>query len=532
MAQGARADMSRSGGAAATGVRALGWMTFAGRPVPILPLRSVIYFALSFAVIATGLVALDRVMIPAAQHLGQLQSKEWVEENQLLNRHTSKKNRATQDHPVWRSAAIPVTEAKRRPRRILVMGDSFVWGDGMANVNDIWWRQLQRELERRGYGEVEVIAAGMCGWSTRQQLEAARRLLSHYRPDAIVWGYVTNDPDEGLVEQGWETRPEIKNMHGLRPLPEPDGLPLLKLRDRLDEARDNKVQEESTDPDVALNYDEWERKIIRGENLERYAETVLALGAFQRETGLPGLVMTLPNQPMPKLHDRYEPVAPLFKRAGMPWLDILDDFIEAYPPETQSMLASSLRWGANPANGHPGPVSTAFYARRAADYLERHHAEVLGRKGGRPVEPRLAFNDWTPFDLGVKAEVGGWWRFEFPKDDEPFMLTLPIGKRHVLLCLESPIAVRTVEVEGSRLAAVEVHVSSVDPELRHDTGTLHALPAREGRRVSWPIRHNDFASSVNTLRIVATFDGRDRTLRLRLTPDDPGALAAVATEGP
>jgi hypothetical protein len=97
-----------------------------------------------------------------------------------------------------RSAGINPAQTKQRGgSRVLVIGDSFVWGDGYLNANDIWWRKVGRELHKRGYWNVEVVAAGFNGASTQRELAWVRagglaRLASR---DLVLPGYVTNDPD-------------------------------------------------------------------------------------------------------------------------------------------------------------------------------------------------------------------------------------------------------------------------------------------------------------------------------------------------
>ncbi len=63
-------------------------------------------------------------------------------------------------------------------------------------MNDIWWRQLAREVDRRGYKDVEIIAAGMQGINTRIELDVAKKVIPKFKPDLVIWGYIPNDADE------------------------------------------------------------------------------------------------------------------------------------------------------------------------------------------------------------------------------------------------------------------------------------------------------------------------------------------------
>ncbi|MBW1990491.1 MAG: SGNH/GDSL hydrolase family protein, partial [Deltaproteobacteria bacterium] len=52
--------------------------------------------------------------------------------------------------------------------RVAVVGDSFVWGDGVPS-GESWSRKLEREVARLA-PHVEVMSSGRSGWSTSDQL--------------------------------------------------------------------------------------------------------------------------------------------------------------------------------------------------------------------------------------------------------------------------------------------------------------------------------------------------------------------------
>jgi lysophospholipase L1-like esterase len=275
-------------------------------------------------------------------------------------------------------------------RRILVLGDSFVWGDGYSNANDIWWRQLERELRQRGYGDVDVIAAGVNGASTQDQLRWLKTLGIDGlgSPDVIIFGYVTNDPDVRRADGS----PYVKQLGDIASVPrwrfldKTLGRVAPNLTAQLQQRRIAKVQ--SRIPDV-YPYAEWERKLLEPPNLDAYRGVVHDLAATMRMIGVPYFFITLPNSPdRARFTERYAPIEPLFAAAAIPFHNILDDFVAAYP-----LGSEVLQWGINPANGHPGPVSTRFYARKAADILERQYPHLLGVKSPGPIAPVLAIND-------------------------------------------------------------------------------------------------------------------------------------------
>ncbi len=79
-------------------------------------------------------------------------------------------------------------------RRILVLGDSFTFGDGIADPRDRWPEVMERALAEKGM-RIEVFNAGIPGTNTAWQLDLLRTRGWRWSPDRIVVGFVPNDPE-------------------------------------------------------------------------------------------------------------------------------------------------------------------------------------------------------------------------------------------------------------------------------------------------------------------------------------------------
>ena len=178
--------------------KAIFWGKLGRKRYPLLPLQAFTYLAI-LLLSALVVLAATELFVGHTQKSGILSTEAWEEEDKVINHNNQAKVKMRGS--VWTSAGIPYPKEKGMGKRILVIGDSFVWGDGYANANDIWWRQLDRELKRRGYWQVEVVAAGASGASTLDQLWWLRndQHLKALAPDAIIIGYASNDPDVKLV---------------------------------------------------------------------------------------------------------------------------------------------------------------------------------------------------------------------------------------------------------------------------------------------------------------------------------------------
>ncbi len=78
--------------------------------------------------------------------------------------------------------------------RILVLGDSVTFGHGVA-IDDAFVRRLEVALAGR-QRRIEVLNAGIPGWSTRQQRIFYEDHSAGLRPDLVLVGFVLNDVTE------------------------------------------------------------------------------------------------------------------------------------------------------------------------------------------------------------------------------------------------------------------------------------------------------------------------------------------------
>jgi hypothetical protein len=494
---------------------ALRWVKLGGTAQPVVPWVAVKYLAI-FLACFLALVAIIEFRLATLAKQGQVVSDDWQSENEAINRMNHVKVKSDGNDPVWRSEGIPLPGVKNGNCRILVVGDSFVWGDGYSNVNDIWWRQLERELLHRGYEGIEVVAAGLNGASTQDQLHWLRdlELMERLDPDLVVLGYVTNDPDTKDAQGHYYVKQIGRDVRipRWRGLDRTLGLAAPHLAMQLKQQLTRKWESRLTD---AYPYGEWERKLLEPPNLDAYRSVVLELGEFIRRTRTPFFAVTLPNSPQRDYFEaRYHPIAPIFAAAGLPFHNLVDDFVRAYPSD-----GAGLKWGINPANGHPGRASTRFYARDVGDILERDFPDLLGPKTvRRRVEPSI--NDWMPPDANVRRVGIGQWELVYPEAGA-LAPRLPLGKPHVVLAFAEPVAIRGVKVSGARLRASELHLASVDPAAGVERKELQALGPRNGDDAVWQLSGVPGADHVNTLRLAAQFDApandaKARTLKVHI----------------
>jgi len=475
--------------------------TLRGKDLEVFPFFTLRHFIFLIIIAILCLFIIDRILLPEAALKGSLDvSGQWKRENGIINENNYKKIGM---NPVWQSPGFSVSPEKRTSKRILVMGDSFAWGDGYANMNDLWWRQLQIELRRRGYKDVEVISAGLYGWGTRQQLELARKVVPVYKPDLVIWGYVTNDPDEGVLPvlidtEAWEKYDEnLKETYSFHRLIYKKIEPIFPNFARIvRDFRMKKLLHDNPPPEsTGIPYPEWELQLLYGENFERYGNTLKEVAAFIAESQIPQFFVTLPNLPDHSWFQmRYGTVIKLFSRNNIPFYDLLPKYIEKYGDDRRPVL----QWGINPANGHPGVVTTKFYAEYVADLLEKQYPRVLPEKGA--FAPEIHVNDWMPWDLRIVRNDR---RIEFiyPETGE-LMLHMPYGYPYVQFNLQFPLPLSGITLEGEGLKSANLDMTFDDG----DGINVYQMGERTGHALTWELAEKHGGKAVKTIRISASFN--------------------------
>lgn len=504
---------------------------------------ALLYMLFSLACIVFTLTIADRFIIPRLEDSGTLSSGRWQEQDSWLLEQGRRKNLASNNCSVWRSIGWPVNEKKPKNKRILVMGDSFVWGTGYPNMNTLWWRRLQKVLNDRGYNDVEVIAAGMPAQSTAAQLADARKIIGKYKPDLIIWGYVTNDPDEidpngkkyVPVMRAWNERPDdfprsVK--HSLeRVFP--------NLAWHLFDIRHKALAKSNQGKENGYEYGTWELKLLEGSNFEQYAKTVAKVAQFQEEVNLPFFFITLPAgyqsgdsqrdslkagagqlTRMQEYHvKRYGKVQPLFDKSGLHFFNTLDDVVNGLRGGLTNQELSSLQLGISPSNGHPAASLCHLYACCAANILERNYPGVLGNKSKSQNSARAtSINDWVPESLNLSRLADCQYLFYIPQSEKD-ALFMPIGKPYLQLNFENPIELRKLQLFGAGLKRAEIYLVAENQKLGYDEQLPRRLGERKGKSLVFELPKEQWTKKISSILISADISGADRRVLLDLNPD-------------
>ncbi len=495
-----------------------------GKKYVFLPFVSLRYCAIAVFVAALFLVAIEyftqRACSVGAQGLPAAYCLHWKNEDRNIDKLNRSRIVDRNTSIVWRSRLHTVSEPPRVRRRILAIGDSYVEGDGLTNVNLTWWRQLQRELERRGYWDIEVVAAGRNCASTQAQLRwiANNRLIDRLKPDLVVVGFVSNDPD-------------IRNETGARLIRQLSGdmaeqclpsiasatlafVPLLhqRLKDMC-QARNRSIREKRGE---GYGYRNWVRKLYEPAHLKQYAPIVSRFSKGVRERGLELLVVALPKPLDRGVNGRpvYERVGEMFTKSGARWLDLWNAFNVRYQKNAKEIPGMF----ANPANTHPGAVMTHFYATQIVDTLEIEYRKVLGRRSATPdgLAPRI--NDAVPMDVQLEQSGANAWDFRVLGNSSSG-LNWPVDEKHVHLSFERPVSIQSISFAVPISVKLRVFAHFMDEVGGHAEAVPKEVGNASGRDFEFRLSPEDSLRRVSSLRIAASPLKEDRAVEWELKLD-------------
>lgn len=310
--------------------------------------------------------------------------------------------------------------------RILVIGDSFTYGDGVGQ-EEAFPRVLEEIFRKKAGGKgarVEVIALGVCGSRTPDNLI---RLLAHGRglsPDLVVFQHYGND---------LEFRPLYSYGRYFFTALEPttlERLPLLGKFFRETEAG-QKLADRGREPDLYSRQIREKRRILDAASFERelFRGCLASLARFSEESGIPVAFVAFPmldGDPEGKNFSGYEkepveqvldlqPLEEIRKR-DFPLLDLRETFRK----EKRYLAVSKT-------NGHPNPLAHRLAGEALFDFLlERGLASCPARPGkaeGPGYEKERALRDkaaarWEDYagDLSLQRKLFEALRANDPKN--------------------------------------------------------------------------------------------------------------------
>ena len=252
-----------------------------------------------------------------------------------------------------------VNHTKEKPKgvfRIAVLGDSFIWGDGLP-YQSIWSHKLEQKL-KADYDSIEVLHWGKNAWSTLDEFNFVKEHGKDFDIDLLIIGWVDNDLDMGKIPQ-------------IHPRSIQEAYPVLS---RICPPLASKLLHD----DLGNYYADWVIKLYADQNLSDYQQLLNEFHDYLAARNIAQLCVMTPNGYYDELKQHFQKVQPLIVKAGFPCLDL-------YAP-TQSILGhyKQEELQANAVNGHPGVLMTEAFAKEVKAYLQQN--KFLERVPKKPIK--------------------------------------------------------------------------------------------------------------------------------------------------
>ncbi len=412
---------------------------------------------------------------------------EWIQENNLINKMNKDKlqNKDWDSNPLWIHEGETLSEKKENIKRILIIGDSLIWGNGYDNANHIWWQQFRQQLKKKGYNNVEVIAAGSDGYSTEQEFENIIKnsdLMKQINPDLIVFGLVGNDTE-------FQDDYYVKLVNNEDIFFDTNNI-IIKIYKKLFPFTYNSLSllisnkfehNEIFQKHFGVNFYDFEHTIRNGKWLERYDNKVInSLSEYMNNhLNIPYFFYATSMEKEPGLNN----VLSVFDKYG----------INYYLAFDKNIYEKNVK--INPANWHPSTALCNNFANVLLNILEEDYNYILGNKG--VYEPIININDWMPYKLDVKKVNENSYNFIYPNsNDKNNFLHLPINKNYIKLNLEEPIKLKNISIKGDNVEEMEIFITKINKDLGYDDKELFSLGAKN-ENFYWSLDEDELITSIN-----------------------------------
>ncbi|RBP51058.1 SGNH/GDSL hydrolase family protein [Arenicella xantha] len=248
--------------------------------------------------------------------------------------------------------------------RVVVLGDSFVWGSGLS-VQQSWPSQLQKLTP------CTVFPFGKPGWSSYQYLNLYQTHLRELEFDYLIIGIVANDPHPLGKLDTLNFSPELYQRHSVK-LINHNGqrqyLDSLTFDDYINSvlggfAESSKSSQGSMDrpPIISWGYYNWRKRLYES---DVYTAWENALVKTVESAKHPTCLLLTPTSNSADEIAIFDQIETTLANHGLNYLNMM--------PKLDALFESSIRprdaW-ANPADGHPGTKQTALYAKGASELL-------------------------------------------------------------------------------------------------------------------------------------------------------------------
>lgn len=317
--------------------------------------------------------------------------------------------------------------------RIIVLGDSYVWGKGLPYEQG-WTRKFQRRINEFAPG-VEVVEWAKNGWSTHTQFKFLENLYQNhekFKADFLLVAFVINDLDLGQHDRSKFRKKIDWKTSSFR-----------HFRKVIPNTFDFITAHISAATEVLTNdhgYKNWVGHLWSDKNVADYRKLLLRLKTFLDKAKIPFAFALTPGNPNAEYYEhRFNLIGSMLEELKIPYVDLFPRVAKAFPDGDYGQGYRKL-W-ANPADSHPGNEVTTVLAEGILEYLQDQGLlSRLVKKQMVRIADRLDAIPACGSDTQMILRVGLFDHFELAKG-QPFYRIQGIGIENAAPELKSPKAV-------------------------------------------------------------------------------------------
>jgi hypothetical protein len=241
--------------------------------------------------------------------------------------------------------------------RVLTLGDSFLFGDGLAE-KDLVTTNLEKVLKKNS-PKIEFINGAVGGWDTTAEYENLLTLAPIYKPDIVMVFFFTNDViDESAINWRWRIKEYLRS-HS-------------RFCAFLYYVYRDKLYKVIGAPQILLPQDYFHLDDSK-KGWVRFKQATLNIKTYTLKNNMELIFVIIPT--LQSLDENY-PYAELREKVckflidnKIKMIDLFDSF-SPYNPEELWVSKINLHW-----NG----VATKIAAKVIAEYLKNNHVLNLNR---------------------------------------------------------------------------------------------------------------------------------------------------------
>ncbi len=432
-------------------------------------------------------------------------------------------------YPLIADMLPPEDRYEKETMNIVVISDSFGWGAGSTNRNELFWRLLENDLRQEGY---RCRVYGVCypGASSYEELSWLMNstLVEDLSPDLVIFGFVQNDTmlqyDIGKFRQ--ENIIDNTSIPLLFPQ-------LRKLLPNVSARLSNYVIAKRLENDAIPTDEIYIRTdtvpgvaYLKGAVLEQYEKNFLEpLNTYAGQADFPVIIMTLPPYPDNVMQKAiFAPLETALQRyPNIAFYNSLPAFCSHYAAPRHRK-----NYSVNAVDFHPGSATHRFYADFIERFLKEDYAALMDAcKTDVPCDTPFLINDFMPYGIELtnvsETPEALVYTLRYPSGTphrhfitfDRYFLNSPLGEDYIKLSFSVPAAISSVEVVGEKSSGIDLYYGRIDKKRNYDDYDM--IPCR-GKTESGVFWTNKKAERITSLYIhcdTASDDGDALTVTIR-----------------